>query len=61
MRKHNGIRPVNKTDAPKKLGKRALSKSRRNDNKKIIEQDRFDPERMLELFKIAVKEAKAKQ
>jgi len=39
MRKSNGRRPVNKTDGPKKRGKRALIKSRRNDKKKIIEEE----------------------
>lgn len=44
MRRHNGHRPVNKTDGPKKLGKRALVKSRRNDKKQIIQ----DGVRMME-------------
>lgn len=42
MRKHNGRRPVNKSDGPKKIGKRALTKSRRNDEKAIIEEEKHD-------------------
>lgn len=38
MPKSNGRRSVNKTDGPKKKGKKAMTKSRRNDNKKVIEE-----------------------
>lgn len=44
MSKSNGRRPVNKTDGPKKLGKRAMAKSRRNDEGKAITESVLDME-----------------
>jgi hypothetical protein len=67
MSKSNGYRRVNKADGPKKLGKKALVKSRRNDHDKIISEGYYEQERIkfenqtnkfLNIFRIAVKDAK---